>query len=313
MFDFEEVRIPASEPVETLCWEGDTLVDWAAGNIRYFLDGTEARPSILRPFPFTRCVTSPSGEYAALYCPLRTKGIILRNGELIREINRSYYCSDVHEFPVILFQMKNGREVIAHCPEKYNRLEIDDLETGNRLTSLQAREPRDYFFSRLTVDPKGEYLMSAGWWWHPIDVVRLFHIETGLRDPAYFDGYYQNIDADAEDTNAAFTEQGNVLAILRVPFDCSGEEIPDPHQNEPQPFGCSMSTLWKFSTPFFRKPRSEPSCQSAAIMSSASTDHLDCLIYGLGKSFTNGRNCILAGNSAAPRRVPVPFLRWPWI
>lgn len=63
--------------------------------------------------------------------------------------------SEAYRYPVALFTLPDGRTGIAHCPERYNRLEIEDAITGERLTASGQREPRDVFHSRLAVSGDG--------------------------------------------------------------------------------------------------------------------------------------------------------------
>ena len=242
MFDFPEFHIPTGYPVQSLAWFGDFLMDWP-GATRYLLDGTRECGMNKRDnlysygYCFDAAITSPSSEYTAVYTRHHTKALILRHGRLHRELNRSYYHADVHEYPIALLRLKSGQEVVAHCPDNYCQLEIDDLETGRRLTSQDRRDPKDYFFSRLMVDPQGEFIASAGWWWHPFDFVNVYHVESGLQDPAVFDHRYENIDATAEDINAAFTENGHLLAILSEIWGGGDEELAERLRKEPAPFG----------------------------------------------------------------------------
>jgi len=75
--------------VKSLVWIGDELIDLAAGGRRFALDGTVDNPHVFYAFRFDRATASPSGAYAALYSSLGTKGLILKDGRLVREINRS--------------------------------------------------------------------------------------------------------------------------------------------------------------------------------------------------------------------------------
>src|SRR5512143_298227 len=151
-----ELRIPA-QGIESLGWDGDTLVDWVAGGHRYYLDGHNVRRPVGYPFTFDAAAISPSGEYAVIYMRRGTKGLLLHRGEIVREINRSYYFADAYEYPVVLFRLRNGQEVLAHCPEQYCQIEIEELDTAKRLTQLDTRQPDDFFFSRLAASANGDF------------------------------------------------------------------------------------------------------------------------------------------------------------
>ena len=185
MQEMSRVVIPARN-VQSLCWRGDELVDWAGGGTHYGLGGTPSPRRVVYSYRFNRAVISPNGRYAVIYEVLGTKGLVLKDGEILREINRSFYHADVYEYPVALFDLPDGRTALAHCPDDYNKLEIEDVETGERLTERSGKTV-DFFQSRLSVSPGGKYLMSAGWYWHPLDFVSLYNVEQVLADPALLD------------------------------------------------------------------------------------------------------------------------------
>ncbi len=176
--------IPAKD-VRSLVWVGDSLADWAAGGIRYELDGSIDRRLVNYAFPFDAACSSPSGKYAVLYTRLGTKGLVLRNGAILREINRSYYFASVYEYPVVIAQLPSEQEVLIHCPEKYNRIDFDDLVAGTRLTRSTERKPCDFFHSRFATD--GVFLLSAGWIWHPVDGVVVHRLDEALADACTLD------------------------------------------------------------------------------------------------------------------------------
>jgi hypothetical protein len=209
----------AAPGVRSLVWSDDGLIDWVNGGNRYGLDGQNQPRSVNYGYPFDAAIAAPSGNYAVIFTRYGTKGLILRDGALIREINRSYYCADSYEYPVALFALPNGQEVIAHCPDAYNRIEIDDLETGLRLTAGADRAPIDRFHSRLQAAPGGTRLVSAGWVWHPVDVVTIFDVAMALRDPRHLDGdgLIDGLYADA--SSAAFCDDGSLMVALHGDID----------------------------------------------------------------------------------------------
>ena len=213
MLEYIEIHIPAKN-VQSLCWEGDSLVDWVAGERHYYLDGTEQRRRVSYSFTFDQAVNSPSGDYAVIYVKYGTKGLVLHKGKILREINRSFYQANVYEYPVTLLQLKNGQEIIAHCPERYNRLELDDLATGKRLTDAPDRKPKDYFFSRLSANESGTYLLSAGWHWQPMDYVRIFNINQGLEQPSHFDKWGIEFNTSGDNSSACFVENDHFISSL---------------------------------------------------------------------------------------------------
>ena len=223
-----QIKIPAAG-VRSLVWSGDSLIDWAAGGKRFELDGTTVRSGVFFAFPFNAAVATADGEWVFVYQRLGTKGLLLRNGEHVREINRSYYHAHVYEYPVCLWRDSSGRALLAHCPEGYNRIEIEDAETGERLTSSSARSPNDFFHSRLTVSPDGTRLLSAGWIWHPFDLIAVFDIASALSDPQHLD-QSQSFPSFPEDAEigeiSSACWQSNARLILSGGDEAFGESLP---------------------------------------------------------------------------------------
>jgi len=192
------IEIATDDPVQSLCWVGDALVDVAGGLTRFSLDGTVRRRRFAVAFPFDAAVIAPSGRYAVMYQRLGTKGAIVnlawlgiespvsRTPFVFREIDRSYYFADRFEYPVAFVRDAAGNELLAHCPKEYNRLEIEEVESGRCLTMREGKSD-DFFHSRLQMSPDGRHLLSAGWVWHPLGWIGLYDVERALRDPRSLD------------------------------------------------------------------------------------------------------------------------------
>lgn len=213
MISTREIRISA-KGVRSLAWNGDELIDWAGGGKRFLLSGETIPNPVYYAYSFDAAAMSPSGEFAVLYTRLGTKGLVLHRGKILREINRSYYHAEVYEYPIAMARLRDGREVLIHCPEEYCRLEIEELESGKRLTERSSRKPEDFFHSRLAASADGRTLLSAGWIWHPVDAIRVFDIEAALRDSSELDGRGFGIDAWAEESSAAFSSDGRLIVAL---------------------------------------------------------------------------------------------------
>jgi hypothetical protein len=164
------------------------LVDWISGGRAFALDGTERRGvGHYGYYRFDAATASPDGRFAVIYERLGTKGLLLHNGKVLRELNRSFYHADAYEYPVALFDGPDGRLLLAHCPEDYCRIELEEAETGRALTACTERMPGDFFHSRLAASPCGKRLLSAGWVWHPWGAVVCFDIALALTDPHHLD------------------------------------------------------------------------------------------------------------------------------
>ena len=191
--------------VQSLCWRGDDLVDWVGGGRVFASDGTE-RPARGRyGYRFDAATASPDGRFAVIYERLGTKGLLLDDGRIVRELNRSYYQAEAYDYPVCLFNDPEGRVLLAHCPGNYCRVELEEAETGRQLTASTDRKPSDFFHSRLAASPDGKQLLSAGWIWHPLSLVRCFDVGQAVADPRHLD----NGDALSRDLNPFLAEESS--------------------------------------------------------------------------------------------------------
>ncbi|MES1975357.1 MAG: hypothetical protein V4472_23095 [Pseudomonadota bacterium] len=172
-------------PPRSLVWQGDELVD-RIGAARWLEDGSPIMLGGRFPYTFDRALASPSGLYGALYAERQTKGLLVDDGSMLREIDRSYCHADDYAYPIALGRLCDGREVIAHCPKAYGRLEIDTLDKGKRLTRRRGKS-QDIFHSRLSFSPDGRFLLSAGWVWHPWNGFCIFDVARALEDPRSLD------------------------------------------------------------------------------------------------------------------------------
>ena len=185
-----EITLGARD-LRSLTWFGDTLVDWAAGGARYGLDGTYDPPSVIfaqNDHAYDAAVATSDGATAVIYQRGGTKALVIQHGEVIKELKRDCYHADAYEYPVCIWTNLEGQTLLAHCPDNYSKIEIDNLDSGTRLTkTAHERRPADFFHSRLQVNPAGTRLLSAGWVWHPWDAVLYFDLPLALEDPRHLD------------------------------------------------------------------------------------------------------------------------------
>ncbi|WP_329459103.1 hypothetical protein [Streptomyces sp. NBC_01497] len=165
----------------SLLWQGEELVSWAGGGRRWDRDGVEHDPRFWWSFPFDSGTASESGPYSAVYQERGTKGVLLEGGRVIRELNRSYYHAPATDYPLALGELGDGRQVVVHCPEEYNTLQIEDAASGERLTA-GSRSPQDVFHSRLSLSPDGRHLLSVGWIWQPFGTALVHDTARALAD-----------------------------------------------------------------------------------------------------------------------------------
>jgi hypothetical protein len=182
--EWKTIKIEAPG-ISSLCWCGDELVDFVDGGVRYRLDGSKsARLFEARP-DFDAAICSDDEKFVVLYQRRGEKGLILR-GNASHPIKRDGYYSSVHDYPIAIWKWVDGRYVMAHCPESYNRLEIDYLDTGERITTRLNESP-DYFHSRLSISPDGRYLMSCGWFWGSYEWIQAYDLSHVSQDPEKLD------------------------------------------------------------------------------------------------------------------------------
>lgn len=128
-----------------------------------------------------------TGPYTVRYAVRGTTAHVFHRDRHLRELTRAEYRATDYDYPLAVGVLPDGRAVLAHCPEEYDRLEIEDLATGERITT-GTRDPADVFHSRLELSPDGRHLLSAGWVWHPYGILRVYDLAAALADPATLDG-----------------------------------------------------------------------------------------------------------------------------
>ena len=180
------ILVQVTDEAQSLAWDGDELVDVVGGR-RWGPDGVERRVSVDHGYSFDRSVSSPSGRFTVVYDERGTEALLLEGDRPVRELGRNDDYAEDFDYPVALGVLRDGREVLVHCPDQYDLLEIEDAESGERLTAGD-RTQNDVLHSRLAVSPDGTHLLSAGWVWHPYGIVEVFDLERALTDPAVLDG-----------------------------------------------------------------------------------------------------------------------------
>jgi hypothetical protein len=218
----------AIQGLRSIAWAGDDLIDWIGGR-RIRPDGTVVAFGVGSGYRFDGSFSL--GEVGAVFETLGTKGRLMRsNGRIaqpnfvpigfdeLREIDRSYYHADVYDYPICLLNLPDGRDAIAHCPRRYDTLEIELLD-GTPLTSRSAKA-EDIFHARLAASPDGRWLLDCGWVWHPLTIVGVYDVGRALREPEHLSSSGITLDlGDAfDDEVGAATFSGDRLVV------CSGED-----------------------------------------------------------------------------------------
>ncbi len=220
--DAHIVTFPA-ESLRSLVWDGDDLVDWAGGGVIYKPTGERTSRNRFYAYAFDGAVAD--GRDAVIFARLNTKGLVLRDGLLLREIDRSFYCADAFDYPLAVFRRKDGRQILAHCPKAVDRLELEDFTTGDILTAWADRQPRSNFHGRLAASSDGRYLLSAGWAWQPYDDILVFDLDEALAEPSHLDskGILPSLWSEMG-ACAAFSRDGRLIVGLNIDGEDRGSQ-----------------------------------------------------------------------------------------
>ncbi|PZR19120.1 MAG: hypothetical protein DI539_15055 [Flavobacterium psychrophilum] len=243
-------KIDISEAyVQTISWADDKIIDWSTGGRIFLLDGKRDDLELYHyRYKCDAAITSKDGTYSLIYAKLGTKALLLKNGNILREVNRSYYRSDVYEYPAAFFTTTEGKTYLIHCPIAYNRIDFEDVETGEIVTNESRNDLSDIFHSRFEISPDNKFLLSKGWIWSPIDTICVFDIEACLKTPSLLNHATITPDWTGEICSASFAD--NEYIVL-----CTSNEEPL-DDDEPVPAG--HIALWNFKTGKFSKAVKPP-------------------------------------------------------
>ncbi|HVS91407.1 MAG TPA: hypothetical protein VHE59_05195 [Mucilaginibacter sp.] len=207
--------------LSTIDWLDGKIIDWVSAGQQYSLDGQQRQLAKYHfPFSFDGSITSQDGQYAFIYKRFGTKGLLLKNGEILREINRPYYFAERYEYPASFFVFDNVT-YLAHCPLDYCRLDFENVETGEIVTDVPNRKPAEVFHSRFSISPNNKHLMVCGWVWHPVDVVEVFDIAACLKNPLLLDKTSTSPDFGTQVNSSSFIDDERILIAASggEPFD----------------------------------------------------------------------------------------------
>lgn len=223
-------------PPASLNWRGNNLIDWVNGGSIYSLNGEFKHSNRHYAYRFDAAIQSDDGVYAVIYEKLGTKGLLLKNGEIIRELNRSFYHADAYEYPIAFIKI-NHEYAIVHCPEEYNQIEIEHVETGYRVTSQIERNPDDCFHSRFRVNDSNTKLINAGWVWHPVGILKIYDLQTAILNNTLFDHPESSLPINTEVCSAEFLNDDLLIisSSNEEPFD--DEELNDAVNLNPRQLG----------------------------------------------------------------------------
>jgi hypothetical protein len=159
----------------TIMWDRDEVVDITSGQSGNFSGSLSSR-LINMTYRFDRAIglRSHGDHWGVAYTNRGTKAVLMKNGSVQRELNRSFYCGEAYDYPITIGTDAAGRVMIVHCPNEFDVLEIEDAETGTILDSLKSNDME--FHSRLNLSTDSRFLIDAGWFWHPWSGAVVFEI-----------------------------------------------------------------------------------------------------------------------------------------
>ena len=200
--------------MSALAWDDEELIDVLSGRAIQ-LDGTVSSRAFSTPYPFDRAFCTRSGDtlWTLAYLNRGTKAVLSRNWEVHRDLNRSYYFAYAYDYPIALGRLPTGRTVVVHCPKAFNVVECEDAESGEILWTKKTDGME--FHSRLSISPNGKFLLSAGWFWHPLGGAWLCSLEddSGELDKEVAFSFGAEIDSAAflDDDNVVISSTGEVV------------------------------------------------------------------------------------------------------
>ena len=226
----------------TLVWDGSDLVDVTSG-MRLRDDGSLSERTSTSAYPFDRAIglRNRGTFWSVAFSNRQTKAILLKNGRVHREVNRSFYLAHVYDYPIALALGLSEEVIVIHCPENFDTLEVQDAETGRMLAKRKTRQME--FHSRLAVSPSSKYLLDAGWFWHPVGGAWLCDL-ADLLARSDSDETGCSFLSGAEIDSAAFLDDDHVVIT-------STDEVIN---DEPAPSGIGTRQLglWSISTSSWR-------------------------------------------------------------
>jgi len=220
----------------TLMWDGEEILDITTGQRGNF-DGSVTQRTQNMTYRFDRALglRSHGIRWAVAYTNRNTKALLFKNGKIHRELNRSFYCAEAYDYPITIGKVAGDRVVLAHCPNEFDSLEIEDAETGEVLDSLKCKEME--FHSRLSFSLDGRYLIDAGWFWHPWCGAVVLEIGQGNDGNPRFNKspvFSAVFSAQNEIDSVVFL--GNTHLIVSSVSDYLGEQ-PNPSRLSPKQLG----------------------------------------------------------------------------
>jgi hypothetical protein len=229
---FRELEIAWPSPF-TLVWDQDELVDVTTGQ-RANLDGSVSRRTLNMTYRFDRAIGLRTADvfWAIVYTNRGTKAVLMKNGVVHRELNRSHYCAESYDYPIAIYENHAGQPVVIHCPHEFNALEVEDAQSGENLYSVKSRQME--FHSRLAMSADRRFLLDAGWFWHPWCGACVFDLSLTPANPSAIGERVAFSTSNYEIDSAAFL--GNSHLVVSSASEDAGDEL-EPDALRPKQLG----------------------------------------------------------------------------
>lgn len=126
----------------------------------------------------TAAVSGRYGRHAAVYD--------LVDGKELMQLSRDDYHHDASMFPLCF--AKSGQRLLLIHGTEWNRLDLTDVRTGERLSERIIPTYNDagylnYFHGALSVSPDQRWIVNSGWVWQPLGVLRAWSLDNWQSNP----------------------------------------------------------------------------------------------------------------------------------
>lgn len=123
----------------------------------------------------------------------------LKKKKKVLEIDRKSYHTEQTIFPALFAEIEEQTYFIGATD--WNHLDIFDLQTyevrTNRSNKYGDEYYLDYFYGQLHLSPDNRVLLSSGWGWSPISVIKLIDLREWLtvnvHEPELDSGLYHSV------------------------------------------------------------------------------------------------------------------------
>jgi len=151
-----------------------------------------------------KILVSNNEKYAVIYNQYKQFAALIDLNKviIIKQLDRKKYCIEHCSFPLAFFE-ENNQTYLVYA-EDWNVLQILHVESLDIITERKIydydKETEndkyvDYFHSKLQISPNNTWIISNGWVWHPVAILKGWNLQN-----------WKNINAYEVETNAVVDE-----------------------------------------------------------------------------------------------------------